>query len=123
MHPGMKHTYRHTHTQEGGFCEGGRRGGIRATSEDSLCADLRAGEKDEKEQEGERRVAGERERERGRKREGPGVGPEGYVGAAPRPEAARHLGHPYIAKYSRVEKGAIVRTYLELGAPYFWIRS
>lgn len=46
--------------------------------------------------------AGGRNRER--EREGLGVGPEGYVGAAPRPEAARHLGHPYIAKYSRVEK-------------------
>lgn len=41
--------------------------------------------------------------------ERPGVGPVGYVGAAPRPEAARHLGHPYIAKYSRVEKASIVR--------------
>jgi len=30
--------------------------------------------------------------------------PKGYIGAALRPEAARHLGHPYIAKYSRVEK-------------------
>lgn len=53
-------------------------------------------------------TGGEREG-RKREREGPGVGPEGYVGVAPRPEAARHLGHPYIAKYSRIEKGAIVR--------------
>lgn len=53
---------------------------------------------------------GKREREREREIEGPGVGPEGYVGAALRPEAARHLGHPYIAKYSRVEKAAL---YLE----------
>jgi len=46
---------------------------------------------------------------RGREREieGLGVGPEGYVGAALRPEAARHLGHPYIAKYSRVEKAPL----------------
>lgn len=44
---------------------------------------------------------------RGREIEGPGVGPVGYVGAAPRPEAARHLGHPYIAKYSRVEKAPL----------------
>lgn len=51
-----------------------------------------------------------REGKREREIEGPGVGPEGYVGAAPRPEAARHLGHPYIAKYSRAEKAAL---YLE----------
>lgn len=49
----------------------------------------------------------EREGTRAREIEGPGVGPEGYVGAAPRPEAARHLGHPYIAKYSRVEKAPL----------------
>lgn len=47
------------------------------------------------------------EREGEREIEGLGVGPEGYVGAAPRPEAARHLGHPYIAKYSRVEKAPL----------------
>lgn len=49
----------------------------------------------------------EREGTGAREIEGPGVGPEGYVGAAPRPEAARHLGHPYIAKYSRVEKAPL----------------
>lgn len=61
-------------------------------------------EEDEQREERSER-AGEEERER--EIEGPGVGPEGYVGAAPRPEAARHLGHPYIGKYSRVEKAPL----------------
>jgi len=62
----MKRTHTRAHRREVRGCEGGRSGGIRAASEDSLCADLRAGEKDEKEQEGERgrRVARREERER-----------------------------------------------------------
>lgn len=32
----------------------------------------------------------------------------GISRAVPRPEAARHLGHPYIAKYSPVEKTLLV---------------
>ncbi|RLU23528.1 hypothetical protein DMN91_003733 [Ooceraea biroi] len=103
--------------------------GIRAASEDFVVCGFTCGRRTKRtaeEHEGERGRSNNGSRgARGKQREieGPGVGPKGYVGAAPRPEAARHLGHPYIAKYSRIEKGAIVRMYLKPGTLCFWIRS
>lgn len=59
----------------------------------------------EEEGEGRRsRRRGRRGRRRRREKEKPRSRPQGIRRAVPWPEAARHLGQPYIGEYSRIEK-------------------